>query len=410
MPRATTYLHGDAPRTTVDGIEIVGMVPAAHVSASGSDSYVLFNDDGGVGSSQYFKFNATTYQLDFSPAGSLTHLAEPVTGGARDTVTLKAFIAGGLESNLALRSRSATIDGADFTLTAGTMLLFGDHTGVLTWDSNAIWHAGNHAGSGDPHPQYALESAIGTAAAQNTGTSGATLPFCNTANTWQLAQTFTVAPVFTDQSGSRTALGLGTMATQNANGVTGNVVLSSGYLRASGGFWADNGALARPNGGTGILLGDATHEYRADTHTFYNSAAGVLLATLNSTGLAVPAAIKSSSATAGVGYATGAGGTVAQATSKSTGVTLNKVSGQITMNAAALAAGAEVSFTLTNSTIAATDLVYPCIASGATAATYTVTVDAVAAGSCRITVGNHSTTSRSEPIVLNFFVFKGVNA
>lgn len=34
-------------------------------------------------------------------------------------------------------------------------------------------------------------------------------------HTWALAQTFTVAPVFTDQSGSRTALGLGTAATQN---------------------------------------------------------------------------------------------------------------------------------------------------------------------------------------------------
>lgn len=38
-------------------------------------------------------------------------------------------------------------------------------------------------------------------------------------HTWALAQTFTVAPIFTDQSGSRTALGLGTMATQNANAV-----------------------------------------------------------------------------------------------------------------------------------------------------------------------------------------------
>lgn len=38
-------------------------------------------------------------------------------------------------------------------------------------------------------------------------------------HTWVLAQTFTVAPVFTDQSGSRTALGLGTMATQAASAV-----------------------------------------------------------------------------------------------------------------------------------------------------------------------------------------------
>jgi len=34
-----------------------------------------------------------------------------------------------------------------------------------------------------------------------------------TANTWALAQTFTVAPVFTDAVGSRTALGLGSIAT-----------------------------------------------------------------------------------------------------------------------------------------------------------------------------------------------------
>jgi hypothetical protein len=111
-----------------------------------------------------------------------------------------------------------------------------------------------------------------------------------------------------------------------------------------------------------------------------------------------------------IGYATGAGGAVTQATSKSTGVTLNTLCGQITMNAAALAAAAEVSFTLTNSFIAATDVLIVNVASGATAATYTATIDAVAAGSCRITVGNHSTSSQSEAIVLNFVVVKAVTS
>ena len=120
--------------------------------------------------------------------------------------------------------------------------------------------------------------------------------------------------------------------------------------------------------------------------------------------------IKSTSATAGIGYGTGAGGTVTQATSKSTGATLDKVSGQITMNGAALAAAAEVSFTLTNSAIAATDVVMVSIASGATAGAYSVQCDAVAAGSCRISVGNRSTGSLSEAIVLNFVVIKGANA
>lgn len=52
---------------------------------------------------------------------------------------------------------------------------------------------------------------------------------------------------------------------------------------------------------------------------------------------------------AGLGYGPGAGGTVTQATSKSTAVTLNKPSGVITMNAASLAAGASVYFRFNNS-------------------------------------------------------------
>ena len=121
-------------------------------------------------------------------------------------------------------------------------------------------------------------------------------------------------------------------------------------------------------------------------------------------------AVTSSSATAGVGYSTGAGGTVTQATSKSTGVTLNKVTGQITMNNAALAAGAEVAFTLTNSSIAATDVVAVSIASGGTSASYATSVTAVAAGSCEITVSNLSAGSLGEALVLNFVVLKGVAA
>jgi hypothetical protein len=109
-----------------------------------------------------------------------------------------------------------------------------------------------------------------------------------------------------------------------------------------------------------------------------------------------------------VGYSTGTGGTVTQATDKSTGVTLNKRCGQITMNAASLAAAAEVSFTLTNSVIAATDVIMVSIASGATAGAYSVQCDATAAGSCRISVGNRNTGSLGEAIVLNFVVIKSV--
>jgi len=109
-----------------------------------------------------------------------------------------------------------------------------------------------------------------------------------------------------------------------------------------------------------------------------------------------------------IGYSTGTGGTVTQGTDKSTGVTLNKRCGQIVMNAASLAAAAEVSFTLTNSLIAATDVVVASIASAATAGAYSLQVDAVATGSCRFSLGNRNAGSLSEAVVINFVVIKSV--
>ena len=142
-----------------------------------------------------------------------------------------------------------------------------------------------------------------------------------------------------------------------------------------------------------------------------------IIDTLNNTlddgsgNMSAAGAVKSSSSSGGIGYSTGAGGTVTQATSKSTGVTLNKISGQITMNNAALNAQTEVSFTLTNSTIAATDVVVVCIASGASANSYVVGVAATAAGSCVIQLGNVTlVTNLSEAVIVNFAVIKAVNA
>src|SRR5262245_31197787 len=126
--------------------------------------------------------------------------------------------------------------------------------------------------------------------------------------------------------------------------------------------------------------------------------------------LSAIAGFLSKSATAGIGYTTGAGGAVTQQTNKSTGVTLNKVCGQITMNNAALNAGVEVAFTLTNSVIAATDVVIVNVGSVGTSAAYLLSVTAVGAGSCEITVSNASAGNLSEAIVLNFAVIKAVAA
>ena len=109
------------------------------------------------------------------------------------------------------------------------------------------------------------------------------------------------------------------------------------------------------------------------------------------------------------GYVTGTGGTVTQGTSKSTAVTLSKATGQITMNAAALAASTTVSFVLTNTLIAATDLLVLNHVSGGTAGAYTLNAQA-AAGSATINVRNVSLGSLSEAIVIGFAVVKAVTA
>ena len=115
---------------------------------------------------------------------------------------------------------------------------------------------------------------------------------------------------------------------------------------------------------------------------------------------------KSSSATAGVGYRTGAGGAVEQASSRTTGVTLNKVCGAITLVSAA-GSTTPASFTVTNSAVAATDTVVLSQKSGTDK--YILLVTAVAAGSFQITAYTTGGTTTEQPVI-NFAVIKAVAA
>lgn len=109
-----------------------------------------------------------------------------------------------------------------------------------------------------------------------------------------------------------------------------------------------------------------------------------------------------------IGYTAAASGSVTQATSKSTGVTLNTSCGTITMNNAALAAATNASFTLTNSKISAQDALILSIVSGpATAGSYTLWTTALAAGSAQITLRNITAGSLSEAVVFNYVIVHG---
>lgn len=232
-----------------------------------------------------------------------------------------------------------------------------------------------------------------------------------------------------DASGARTNLGLGTIATQDANNVsiTGGsitgVVFTGSFSGitsiTSTGFYTDDLAAGLTLTGND-LLADGT-DADIDINITPKGTGEVNLPKVDidggaidgtTVGAATAASVRGTTVTAttSMGYPTGTGGAVTQATSKSTGVTLDKITGQITMSAAALPGTSTVSFTLTNSFIGADDLLIVNIKSGATASAYTTQVELVAAGSCRIHLRNATTGSLSEAVVLGFAIIKGAIA
>jgi hypothetical protein len=146
---------------------------------------------------------------------------------------------------------------------------------------------------------------------------------------------------------------------------------------------------------------------------FYTSPNGAITKTLsasmNANGVASTQSIVVNGGSGKVGYDTGAGGTVSQSGNKSGGVTLSKQSGEITMQNTALNAATIVSFVLTNTTIAATDVIVINHVSGGTIGAYTVT-GACNNGSATIYVRNNTAGSLSEALVLRYAVIKGAVA
>jgi hypothetical protein len=114
---------------------------------------------------------------------------------------------------------------------------------------------------------------------------------------------------------------------------------------------------------------------------------------------------------AGLGYGTGAGGTVTQATDKSTAVTLNKPCGTITMNGAALGGLTTVTFTLNNSILAAADTITLNLNSSvANFVNYTLQASAWAAGTVIIKLRNDTVGSLSDAVQFNFNIHKGATS
>ncbi len=109
----------------------------------------------------------------------------------------------------------------------------------------------------------------------------------------------------------------------------------------------------------------------------------------------------------GLGYGEGSGGTITQATSRTTAVTLNKPTGAITLFSTSTSAGQIDTFTLNNSSIGANDVVVFSQKSGT--AVYIVTAYNVGAGFCTVSVFTPAAASAEAPVI-NFSVIKGATS
>ena len=98
---------------------------------------------------------------------------------------------------------------------------------------------------------------------------------------------------------------------------------------------------------------------------------------------------------------------VTQATSITTGVTCSAYTGVITTVSQTVAAGAEAEFVVTNTKVAATDVVVACIKTHTSAGEFIVGVSAVAAGSFKLRLTNlHAANAGDNVLVINFAVMK----
>lgn len=109
--------------------------------------------------------------------------------------------------------------------------------------------------------------------------------------------------------------------------------------------------------------------------------------------------------TSTIGYAADAFSTVTQTNNKTTGVTINTPSGQITTANAQMAPSANAVFVVTCSAVSTKDVVVVSVASGGTLGAYNAFIVAVGNGSFTIELKNVTNNAYSEAIKLNYAIF-----
>lgn len=177
------------------------------------------------------------------------------------------------------------------------------------------------------------------------------------------------------------------------------------YTDSTGGY--DYGGMRFRYFGSGFhdLIGFTS----TDTSNAFGSA--TTLFTIGANTAVFGGGVQSTNATNGMGYATGAGSTVTQLTSKSTAVTINTPTGAITSNSATLNTATTVSFTVNNTSMSSTDAVVVNIASGASSVNnYFCWAGAFATNSFQIAIRNVTGSNLSETLVIRYAIIKSADA
>jgi hypothetical protein len=346
------------------------------------------------------------------------------------------FVAGnGISLTDVPSTGTLTINNAGVTsIVAGTNITINQANGAVTISSNG----GGNGGGGTVTSVGITPVSASRIAVTNSPVTSAGNMTVDLATSGVSAGTYTYPTLTVDAYGRVTnassAAAAGTVTSVGVvpgDGiqVTGSPVTTSGNINIT------NTGVTRLNAGTGISLSGGNGNVTVSTTITGGTVTGVTVAsttltvsgspitttgtitinlpttitlTGNITGgnLISTGRITSANATAGIGYATGAGGTITQGTSRTTSVTINKMSGAITLFSAA-GTSAYTTFTVTNSTVAATDVIIVNQKSGTDK--YQAFVSAVAAGSFAITFSDISGTTTEQP-VFNFAVIKAVAA
>lgn len=296
---------------------------------------------------------------------------------------------------------AATLDAT--ANTASRAYVMPDAAGTVVLNSNTVTLTGktfDTAGSGN------VFKINGTTISAVTGTGSAVLSasptLTGTINAGAIA--LTANSNLTLSQNTQTAF---TISNTNAGSSTQSAYVlttNAGNFTVGAGSTAAGSAAQFLWNGSGDMLFD--HQNAAGGMQFRTGSTPTTAISVDvNQNVSFAASALSSSASGGIGYKTGAGGAVTQATSRTTGVTLNNVSGAITLFAAAPTVGTWVSFTVTNSTVAATDVPHVAFKSGTN--TYVCNVSAVAAGSFQISFMSIAGTSSDSPVI-NFAVTKAV--